>query len=170
MQVPDSQSLLMILGTAIFGNVALLSSKTLQTKLSGLLLIPRLRARWKREALEEDAARENVAIEALNARITAMEESIEEERGWMRSRIAAMQERVDQVESDANRRVQDIQSELTHAQEYIRWVTAWVHNVLLWAAQHGHELPPPPWQGYMEWKKSRQGGLGGPYPREPPNT
>ena len=38
---------------------------------------------------------------------------------------------------------------------YILWVTRLVRSWEVWAARHGHQLPPPPFLSIDEWRKQK---------------
>lgn len=150
-----SGAIIALLIGLVLGGPAILSSATLREKFSGLLFLPRARARWQREALEEDAARESAAIDALRARITAMQKDNEEERSWQQGKIKALRAELDEMERTNEERAARVQAELSQALEYITWVTDWGRRIVLWAHDKGYELPPPPWMTYQEWQKGK---------------
>lgn len=153
----------------IFGAPAVLSSKTVREKLSGLALLPGLRSRWRREALEESSAWESAAVDALTARIKTIQQSAAEEQAWRQRKIDTLRAELDELEESSRRREEALQAELAEALEFIRVATGWARGVLLWAEEKGVELPPPPWKGFFQWKEEQsQESSRGPYPREPP--
>lgn len=52
--------------------------------------------------------------------------------------------------------------ELTEQQHrYIVWITAILRTIEVWAADNGHELPPPPFMTFNEWTKEKEEEEGG---------
>lgn len=149
----EGKGLIGVLLLLVFGSVGVLSNETLSKKLSGLKWIPRARARWQREALEEDAAKESAAVDALTARIATMQRDAREEREWFQGRITDLRTQLDELDRSAVERERALQRDLSQALDYIRFVTSWARGVVLWADENGHRLPPPPWQSFSEWQK-----------------
>lgn len=166
-----SGSLIVLLVALVFGGPAILSSSTVRDKFSGLLFLPRARARWQREALEEDAAKESAVVEALTARIRTIQESAAEEQAWRQRKIDALRRELREIEEASAEQQQRLQRELEVAMSYIRFATSWAHKIVLWAEEHGYRLPPPPWQSFTEWQtvEGRKHGVQQ-LPREPPES
>lgn len=151
----SSGSLLFLLAALVFGGPAILSSTTVREKLSGLLLLPRARARWQREALEEDAAKESAAVDALTARIRTIQESAAEEQAWRQKKIDALRGELEQLERTSAAQQQRLHDDLEEAMAYIQFSTSWARGIALWAEEHGYQLPPPPWKSFSQWQAGR---------------
>lgn len=164
-----ANSIIGVLLVLVLGTPAVLSSETVKKKFGALVFLPRLKARWKREALEEDTARETAAVDALNARIESLMRTAAEDKKWMQQRIDSLRAELDATERENDARMEALQDELSTAMDYIVFVTDWARRVVVWAEAHGYELPPPPWRNFYEWEAEHKPYRGKYYPREPPD-
>ncbi|QNQ90705.1 hypothetical protein GP475_08690 [Corynebacterium poyangense] len=151
----------------IFGGPAILSMQTLTTKFSGLKALPGLRARWKREALEEDTAREAAAIAALQARVESIQKNALEEKDYLQGRIDDLREELRERDETRDQKISHLEQRLDRATTYIQYATEWAHRIGVWAKSRGLELPPPRWESFYEWEQ-RFTPRRDAYPREPP--
>lgn len=122
----------------IFGSSSILSEKTAKEKFGavGMILRWRQRRKDKAEAFQEELFRKRT--EELRAEIRRVDNARKIDRKELTAQISELQK---------NEKSQH---------EYILWVTEKMRKIEIWAADHGYDLPPPPFITFVEWEAQRE--------------
>lgn len=134
-QHPSIQWLTLVL-LFIFGGTALFSERTLKERFGGIPAAFQWLSRTK-------------------------ENSRKKKEEYTEKRIRSLEEGQIELEKRLQEQITELQKSESEQFEYIRWVTRLMRGIELWAAAKGLELPPPPFQTFVEWREQREAGSGG---------
>ena len=140
--------ILIVVVLLVLGPVSIFSKNTILEKFSGLGVI----VRWVRNrhlrAVEMQKQQESVTVAMLEDQIAAVRKGMTEQQANHDGDMEAMRQRLD-----------DSEKREANMLEYVLWTTHWARNIIVWAAEHGHELPPPAWKSYRDWLDQQRKNL-----------